>query len=76
MPKVGAIDVSEAVHDLRKGYGLTQSEVCLVWGRPQTNLSRIENGRRKMMPEAFEELEEAIHRAARVHGYTWKGPQE
>lgn len=40
--------VGEEIRALRTELGLSQSEVCRAWGRPQPNLSEIEHNRRRI----------------------------
>ena len=60
--------LGERVRRLREDYGLTQSAVAREWGRPQPNLSRIENGWVGVSDDQFDAIVGAILRAQRRSG--------
>jgi transcriptional regulator with XRE-family HTH domain len=66
MAQAAGMRVGEQVRALRERLRLTQQQVCLVWGRPQSNLSRIENDHRGVSHESLRDLVEAIHEADRL----------
>ena len=73
MPQRPGMKVGFEVAQLRRSLGLSQREVCDVWGRKQAVLSRIENNQRGMMPERLDELKLAIHEAAQRKGTITRG---